>query len=87
MARRRDHASRSAQPSGVLEWLGATVGAPFKLVRKKAREKVRPVVPALSFGDVVGLVVHDWEGAHGKARTGRSSRWRASASAPSATSG
>jgi hypothetical protein len=53
-------------PSGVLEWLGATVGAPFKLVRKKAREKVKPVVPALSFGDVVGLVVHDWEGAHGK---------------------
>jgi hypothetical protein len=52
-------------PSGILEWLGATVGAPFKLVRKKAREKVKPVVPALSFGDVVGLVVHDWEGAHG----------------------
>jgi hypothetical protein len=53
-------------PSGILEWLGATVGAPFKLVRAKAREKVKPVVPALSFGDVVGLVVHDWEGAHGK---------------------
>jgi hypothetical protein len=52
-------------PSGLLEWLGATVGAPFNLVRKKAREKVKPVVPALSFGDVVGLVVHDWEGAHG----------------------
>jgi hypothetical protein len=52
-------------PSGALEWLGATVGAPFKLVRKKAREKVKPVVPPLSFGDVVGLVVHDWEGAHG----------------------
>ena len=52
-------------PSGILEWLGATVGAPFKLVRAKAREKVKPVVPALSFGDVVGLVVHDWEGAHG----------------------
>jgi hypothetical protein len=53
-------------PSGVLEWLGVTVGAPFNLVRKKAREKVRPVVPELSFGDVVGLIVHDWEGAHGK---------------------
>jgi hypothetical protein len=53
-------------PSGVLEWIGATVGAPFKLVRWKARKKVKPVVPALSFGDVVGLVVHDWEGAHGK---------------------
>jgi hypothetical protein len=53
-------------PSGVLEWLGVTVGAPFNLVRAKAREKVRPVVPELSFGDVVGLVVHDWEGAHGK---------------------
>ena len=22
-------------------------------------------MPPLSFGDVVGLVVHDWEGAHG----------------------
>ena len=52
-------------PSGALEWIGATVGAPFKLVRWKARKKVKPVVPALSFGDVVGLVVHDWEGAHG----------------------
>ena len=40
-------------------------GRPFKLVRWKARKKVKPVVPALSFGDVVGLVVHDWEGAHG----------------------
>jgi hypothetical protein len=57
-------------PSGLLEWLGATVGAPFKLVRAKAREKVKPVVPALSFGDVVGLVVHDWEGAHGRDRHG-----------------
>ena len=53
-------------PSGIQEWIGATVGAPFHLVRWKARKKVKPVVPALSFGDVVGLVVHDWEGAHGK---------------------
>ena len=53
-------------PSGIQEWIGATVGAPFNLVRWKARKKVKPVVPALSFGDVVGLVVHDWEGAHGK---------------------
>jgi hypothetical protein len=58
------------QPSGVLEWLGVTVGAPMNLVRAKAREKVRPVVPELSFGDVVGLVVHDWEGAHGKGSHG-----------------
>ena len=52
-------------PSGFLEWLGVTVGAPFGAVRSAARKKVRKVVPPLSFGDVVGLVVHDWEGAHG----------------------
>jgi hypothetical protein len=57
-------------PSGLLEWLGVTIGAPFNLVRSKAREKIRPVVPQLSFGDVVGLVVHDWEGAHGPNRHG-----------------
>ena len=52
-------------PSGFLEWLGVTVGAPLGAVRSAARKKVRKVVPPLSFGDVVGLVVHDWEGAHG----------------------
>ena len=53
-------------PTGWLEWLGVTVGAPFNAVRAKARQKIRKVVPQLSFGDVVGLVIHDWEGAHGK---------------------
>ena len=52
-------------PSGFLEWLGVTIGAPLGAVRSAARKKVRKVVPPLSFGDVVGLVVHDWEGAHG----------------------
>ena len=57
-------------PSGFLEWLGVTIGEPFNAVRNKARKKVAPVVPELSFGDVVGLVVHDWEGAHGPDRHG-----------------
>jgi hypothetical protein len=39
---------------------------PLGVVRDVARKKIRRVVPPLSFGDVVGLVVHDWEGAHGK---------------------
>ena len=53
-------------PTGWKEWLGVSVGAPFNAVRWKARQKIRKVVPPLSFGDVVGLVIHDWEGAHGK---------------------
>ena len=57
------HPARAA----IQEWIGATVGAPFNLVRWKAREEGQAGRrPALSFGDVVGLVVHDWEGAHGK---------------------
>jgi hypothetical protein len=54
------------RPSGLLEWIGSQLDAPAHAVRSAARKKVRPVVPPLSFGDVVGLVVHDWEGAHGK---------------------
>ena len=33
--------------------------------RAAIRKLIRPEVPPLSFGDIVGLVVHDWEGAHG----------------------
>ena len=56
-------------PGGVLEWIGSQLDQtplPMHVVRDKARKQIRPVVPPLSFGDVVGLVVHDWEGAHGK---------------------
>jgi hypothetical protein len=58
-------------PSGFLEWLGGRLdNAPFHVVRTQARKKVRPVVPDLGFGDLVGLVVHDWDGAHGPNRHG-----------------
>ena len=53
-------------PDGWKQWLGVTVLYPFNVVRWKARQQIRKVVPELSFGDVVGLVIHDWEGAHGK---------------------
>jgi hypothetical protein len=58
-------AAVNRDPTGWMEWLGVSVGAPFNAVRGKARQKIRKVVPELSFGDVVGLVIHDWEGAHG----------------------
>jgi hypothetical protein len=48
---------------GGIEELGAGV-APGK-ARAAIRKLIRPEVPALSFGDLVGLVVHDWEGSHG----------------------
>lgn len=63
-------AAVNRDPTGWLEWLGVTVGAPFNAVRSAARKKIRPVVPDLSFGDVVGLVIHDWEGAHGADKRG-----------------
>ena len=61
-----------SSPRAFLEVLGSVVDAmtPLHVVRKKARQKIEPVVPKLSFGDVVGLVVHDWEGEHGKNRHG-----------------
>ena len=43
--------------------------APGK-ARDAVRKLIRPEVPPLSFGDIVGLVVHDWEGAHGPKRHG-----------------
>ena len=54
-------------PKGIEE-LGAGV-APGA-ARKAIRKLIRPEVPQLSFGDIVGLVVHDWEGAHGVDRHG-----------------
>jgi hypothetical protein len=35
------------------------------MARDKIREMIRPEIPAMSFGDIVGLVIHDWEGSHG----------------------
>ena len=48
-------------PEGIKE-LGAGI-APG-MARDAVRKLIRPEVPELSFGDIVGLVVHDWEGSH-----------------------
>jgi hypothetical protein len=53
------------RPSGVEEWFGSILDVPFHVVRDKARTQVRDALPPLSFGDIVSLVVHDWEGSHG----------------------
>jgi hypothetical protein len=49
-------------PEGIKE-----LGAPIvpSMARDAIRKLIRPEVPQLSFGDIVGLVVHDWEGSHG----------------------
>ena len=54
------------EPDGVKEWLGAAADQlGFDVVRGKVREKIKPKLPPTSFGDLVSLVVHDWEGEHG----------------------
>jgi hypothetical protein len=53
---------------GLREWIGGTFA--IGKVREEARKQIRPVVPKLSFGDIVGLVVHDWEGEHGADKHG-----------------
>jgi hypothetical protein len=56
-------------PSGVMEWIGSLVDQltlqGMYAVRNGARKEIRKVVPKISFGDLVGLIVHDWEGEHG----------------------
>ena len=55
---------------GLKEWIGGKLDGPFGVVRKAARESIRLAVPRMSFGDIVGLIVHDWEGAHGSDQHG-----------------
>jgi hypothetical protein len=56
-------------PSGVMEWIGSLADQlnlqGMYAVRNGARKEIRKVVPKISFGDLVGLIVHDWEGEHG----------------------
>src|SRR5262245_26115481 len=49
-------------PEGIKE---PFAGLAFGTARQSIRDLIRPEVPELSFGDIVGLVVHDWEGRHG----------------------
>src|SRR5262245_15921179 len=56
-------------PSGVKEWFGSLADQltfqGMYAVRNGARKEIRKVAPKISFGDLVGLIVHDWEGEHG----------------------
>jgi hypothetical protein len=59
----------ASDPSGALQWIGAAVDQitfqTIHIVRGKARDQIRAVVPQVTFGDLVGLIVHDWEGERG----------------------
>jgi hypothetical protein len=61
------HIKKKGLYEGVKEYLA---GLAPPVARDAIRDLIRPEVPKLSFGDIVGLVVHDWEGAHGKDRHG-----------------
>jgi hypothetical protein len=56
-------------PSSAIEWIGSIADQltlqGMYAVRNGARKEIRKVVPKISFGDLVGLIVHDWEGEHG----------------------
>jgi hypothetical protein len=56
-------------PSSAKEWLGSLADQltlqGMYAVRTSARGEIRKVVPKITFGDLVGLIVHDWEGEHG----------------------
>ena len=64
-----NHPNTEIRKKGFSNWfegeqeLGA--GMAPRTARAAIRKKIRPEVPELSFGDIVGLVVHDWEGSHG----------------------
>src|SRR3954452_22790319 len=59
----------AADPSGAKEWIGAALDQmtfqTLHLVRRAAREQIAKDVPKVTFGDLVGLIVHDWEGERG----------------------
>jgi hypothetical protein len=56
-------------PSSAIEWIGSIADQltlqGMYAVRNGARKEIRKVVPKITFGDLVGLIVHDWEGEHG----------------------
>ena len=58
----RSHIKQKGLYEGVKEYLA---GLAPPVARNSIRDLIRPEVPPLSFGDIVGLVVHDWEGSHG----------------------
>jgi hypothetical protein len=58
----RSHIKQKGLYEGVKEYLA---GLAPPVARNAIRDLIRPEVPPLSFGDIVGLVVHDWEGSHG----------------------
>jgi hypothetical protein len=58
----RSHIKQKGLYEGIKEYLA---GLAPPVARNAIRDLIRPEVPPLSFGDIVGLVVHDWEGSHG----------------------
>ncbi len=58
------------EPDSWEEWAGATLDQlnptqRYGLIRDGVRKKIKPKLPATSFGDLVSSLVHDWEGEHG----------------------
>jgi hypothetical protein len=56
----------ASDPSGAKQWIGAALDQltfqSLHLVRGAAREQIAKDVPKVTFGDLVALIVHDWEG-------------------------
>jgi hypothetical protein len=59
----------ASDPSGATQWIGAALDQltfqSLHLVRDAARKQIGKDVPKVTFGDLVGLIVHDWEGERG----------------------
>jgi hypothetical protein len=58
------------EPDSAKEWIGSAVDQldptrRYALIRAGVREQIAPKLPPTSFGDLVSLIVHDWEGEHG----------------------
>jgi hypothetical protein len=59
----------ASDPRGAMQWIGAALDQltfqAFNLVRNAARDQLRKELPPVTFGDLVGLIVHDWDGKRG----------------------
>jgi hypothetical protein len=58
------------EPDSLAEWAGSTLDAldptrRYAFIRDAVREKLAPKLGTVSFGDLIGKIVHDWEGEHG----------------------
>jgi hypothetical protein len=58
------------EPDTWKEWIGAAIDQldvtrRYAVIRNAVRQKIAPKLPPTSFGDLISLIVHDWEGEHG----------------------